>query len=148
MKSNPLILSYPMIGSNVAMLVKAIHEASLEGYEPVLSQCHNYFGSVTVTMVKKEGDVDESVGESDSVGNTETSNQTGGEKDNGSTTGIDNGTEDGDAESSDDVSGPEGELSGVGADDSKTNVGAERTNDSVSTKPTRKSTKKAVTPKA
>lgn len=82
MKQNPLVISYPMVGTNIATLVKTIVEATKEGYEPVLSQCHNYFGTVTVTMVKKEGEeVEQSVGESVGTGNSKASDKTGGEED-------------------------------------------------------------------
>ena len=91
----PIVVNYPMIGTNVAMLVKTIHEATLQGYEPVYSQCHNHFGSVTVTMKHNgEGEVGEqSVGEGVGTGNSETINPTGGEEDRtGETTGNGSGT--------------------------------------------------------
>lgn len=85
--SQPLVINQPMVGASVGIMVKAIHEATLKGYVPVLSQCHNYFGTVTVTMVKDEGvKIEQSVGESGSDGNGEADNQTGSQEDRGEQT--------------------------------------------------------------
>ncbi|QIW91521.1 hypothetical protein vBAbaMD22_08 [Acinetobacter phage vB_AbaM_D22] len=80
--NKPLVIVQPMTGANIAMMVQSIHEATLKGYVPVPSQCHNYFGSLTITMIKKEGEVGEqSVGQSGSDGNSETTNTGNSEED-------------------------------------------------------------------
>lgn len=80
--NKPLVIVQPMIGANIAIMVQAIHDATLKGYVPVPSQCHNYFGSLTITMIKKEGEVGEqSVSQSGSNGNSETTNTGSGEED-------------------------------------------------------------------
>ncbi|WP_378347293.1 hypothetical protein [Acinetobacter baumannii] len=119
----PIVVNYPMIGTNVALLVKTIHEATLQGYEPVYSQCHNHFGSVTVTMKHKGDEVEQSVGEGVGSGDSETPNKTGGEEDRtGETTGTESGPESGSGANeagAGDTEDNGGESTGTGSGDGK-----------------------------
>lgn len=80
-KKEPLVIVQPMIGANIGIMVQAIHDATLKGYVPVPSQCHNYFGSLTITMIHKGEDSEQPVGQSGSNGSGETTNTGSGEED-------------------------------------------------------------------
>ncbi|QMP18985.1 hypothetical protein FKOIJHOC_00037 [Acinetobacter phage Ab_121] len=124
MSKSPIVASFPMIGTNIGLMVKTIHEATLQGYEPVYSQCHNYFGSVTITMKAKEGDIDEQpVSEGVGAGNSETPNETGGEENrSGETTGDESGPKTGSGTDEAGAGNTEdngGEPTGTGSGDGK-----------------------------
>lgn len=113
--NNPLVISVPVSGQTVQNIVKAIHEATLEGYVPVYSQCVVHFGNMTITMKKDEGDKVETISSSISTGSSEATDESSSKEDTGSST-ADNGTE------SDSV--------GDGAGDSKESDDGDAGNDS------------------
>ncbi|CAL1777742.1 hypothetical protein BRC2024_KCUCJSVR_CDS_0178 [Acinetobacter phage vB_AbaM_KissB] len=82
--NNPLVISVPVSGQTVQSIVKAIHEATLEGYVPVYSQCVVHFGNMTVTMKKDEGDKVETTSTSISTGSSEATNESSSKEDSGS----------------------------------------------------------------
>lgn len=90
--NNPLVISVPVSGQTVQNIVKAIHEATLEGYVPVYSQCVVHFGNMTITMKKDEGDKVETISSSISTGSSEATDESSSKEDTGSST-ADNGTE-------------------------------------------------------
>ncbi|UJE34815.1 hypothetical protein vBAbaPP1_26 [Acinetobacter phage vB_AbaM_P1] len=120
--NKPLVIVQPMTGANIAMMVQSIHEATLKGYVPVPSQCHNYFGSLTITMIKKEGEGSEQpVGQSSGNGNGEADNKGSGEENRESTKSENSEGQSGDASGSGNGDGQDEATAGhSGSDDNVT----------------------------